>query len=247
MLDRAVAKQEGTAGESRPRILIVDDETTFSAELRDLLQRYGFDVGIADSLPGMAEVMSGFSPNILILDQFLRGLDVVPLIGQIRGSFSGGLMVLSGNSDMTDKVLALEQGADDFVTKTTHPREVLARLRALARRNSMPPAVVEVSQEPNRGGWAVDATRRAVRTPKGDVVALTGLEFDAFQLLNQTPGRVVSRESLAKEVLQRHVCASGRSIENLVSRIRAKFALHVGGLPIIRSVRGKGYVFLGFP
>jgi len=93
----------------------------------------------------------------------------------------------------------------------------------------------------------VDTARREVRTPQGDAIALTGLEFDAFQMLHRVPGRVVSRETLAKEILQRHISASGRSIENLISRIRLKFVPYTGDYPIIRSVRGKGYVFLGLP
>jgi two-component system OmpR family response regulator len=234
----------------RERILIVEDEPEFSTELAGMLRRHGFDVGVVNDLTQMAESVSKFEPTILILDQFVHEIDMLPRLAQIRMGFKGGLMVLTGNSDVTDRVLALEHGADDFVLKTTHPREVLARLRALARRSATTgsePCFSEGPHGPGPDGWTVDHARREVRTPNGDVPALTGLEFDAFRMLHQMPGKIVSRESLAKEILQRHVCASGRSIENLISRVRAKFAPHVGSRPLIRSVRGKGYVFLGFP
>lgn len=236
--------------DARERILIVEDEPEFSTELAAMLRRYGFDVRVAGDLTQMGEAVSAFEPTVLILDQFLQEIDMVPRLAQIRTGFKGGLMVLTGNNDIADKVLALEHGADDFVLKTTHPREVLARLRALARRSAAAVAgccEAETPQGADLEGWTVDAARREVRTPDGEALALTGLEFDAFQMLQQTPGKVVSRECLAKEILQRHVCASGRSIENLISRVRAKFAPHIGDRPFIRSVRGKGYVFLGFP
>lgn len=242
--------RSGAFSLERDRILIVDDEAEFSAELAAMLRRYGFEVSVVCDASQMGEALPSFAPGVVVLDQFLADVDMLPRLAQIRTMFHGGLMVLSGNDDITDRVLALEQGADDFVVKTTPSREVLARLRALARRNSVPPAApspAEQSHHSTLDGWEVHQARREVRTPHGIVVPLTGLEFDAFQLLYLAPGKVVPRECVAKEVLQRHVSATGRSIENLMSRVRIKFAPFIGDRPLIRSVRGKGYVFLGFP
>lgn len=198
----------------------------------------------------MTSALAVFSPNIMILDQFLQDTDMLSRLDEIRRSFQGGLMVLTGNNDISDKVLALEHGADDFVLKTTHPREVLARLRALGRRRTaerpLTGSPVVISAEQNLAGWTVDTARREVRSPKGEVIPLTGLEYDIFHVLLQTPGTVVSREVLAQEVFQRRVHAVGRSIENLVSRVRSKFVPFMGEKELIRSVRGKGYVFVGF-
>lgn len=249
MPDRADLDTTDVAALARDRILLVEDEPEFSTELSGMLRRYGFDVTVVNDAAEMNEAMQAAAPTILILDQFLHDTDMLPRLADIRATFRGGLMVLTGNNDITDKVLALEHGADDFVVKTTHPREVLARLRVLARRNVAAGAAAEPAEAPvgpDSGGWIVDTARREVRSPNGDIIALTGLEFDAFQMLHQRQGKIVSRETLVTEILQRHVCASGRSIENLLSRVRAKFAPFIGDRPLIRSVRGKGYVFLGF-
>ena len=241
---------EDVPSHERERILLVEDEPEFGMELAGMLRRYGFEVSVVSDPAQIEKVLPEFDPSILVLDQFLHHVDMLQHLARIRSGFHGGLIVLTGNDDLADKVLALEQGADDFVLKTTHPREVLARVRALVRRNAVapaapPPAKVMLGAELK--GWSVSGERREVRTPDDHVVALTGLEFDAFQMLAQAPGKIVSRESLAKEILQRHVCASGRSIENLMSRVRNKFGPFIGEHPFIRSVRGKGYVFLGFP
>ena len=249
MLDRAGLETTDIAAVARERVLLVEDEPEFSTELAGMLRRYGFDVAVASDVAQMAEALQSFVPTILILDQFLHDTDMLQRLEDIRTGFKGGLMVLTGNNDITDKVLALEHGADDFVLKTTHPREVLARLRVLARRNAIASMAAHPPEAPasrESDGWVVDTSRREVRSPQGDIIALTGLEFDAFQMLYQRQGKIVSRESLVKEILQRHVSACGRSIENLLSRVRAKFAPHIGDRPLIRSVRGKGYVFLGF-
>jgi two-component system OmpR family response regulator len=250
MLEHAGNDSLGLLSTGRERILIVEDEPEFSSELAAMLRRYGFEVSVVSDAAQMADALPVFAPNIVILDQFLQDVDMLTRLVQIRTRFHGGLMILSGNDEITDRVLALEQGADDFVVKTTHSREVLARLRALVRRNAVAPAAptpAEPLPHTTRDGWEVHMARREVRTPHGAVVALTGLEFDAFQMLYLSPGKVIPRESLAKEILQRHVSASGRSIENLMSRVRAKFAPFIADSPLIRSVRGKGYVFLGFP
>ncbi len=250
MMHPSKSAAEDTPPNERERILLVEDEPEFSAELAGMLRRYGFEVSVVDDAAEIEKALPAFDPTIMLLDQFLHHVDMLQHLSRIRSGFRGGLIVLTGNDDLADKVLALEQGADDFVLKTTHPREVLARVRALVRRNAVAPVVpvrARVMAVTELKGWSVSGERREVRTPDDHVVALTGLEFDAFQMLAGVPGKIVSRESLAKEILQRHVCASGRSIENLMSRVRNKFGPFIGDHPFIRSVRGKGYVFLGFP
>lgn len=240
----------GVSPSPRERILVVEDEAEFGAELSGMLRRYGYDVTVVGDPRQMMSALETFSPNIMIIDQFLQDTDMVSRLDDIRRSFQGGLMVLTGNNDISDKVIALERGADDFVLKTTNPREVLARLRALGRRQAAQVTLTAspgvVSAEQNLAGWTVDAGRREVRSPEGAVIPLTGLEYDIFHLLQKNAGTVVPREVLAQDIFQRRVHAVGRSIENLVSRVRTKFVPHMGGKELIRSVRARGYVFVGF-
>lgn len=235
----------------RERVLVVDDDREFCGELSALLRRYGFEVCVVHEAAAVASALQSFQPTVLVLDQFVDGTDMLSRILELRRSFKGGLMVLTGNDDLSDRVLALEWGADDYVLKTIHPRELLARLRVLARRGSPGEAAVERRPQvllsvPDERGWVVNVARREVRAPNGDQVPLTGLEFDAFRLLYERQGEIVGREELARAILDRHISASGRSIENLLSRVRSKLAAHLAGSLVIRAVRGKGYVFLGF-
>lgn len=235
----------------REKILIVEDEIDFGSELGVMLERYGFDVYMVSSADEVIPAIGSFHPAIVVLDQFVRNFDMLSFLPKIRTSFDGGIMILTGNTDSADKIIGLESGADDFVIKTTEPREILARLRSLTRRKAT--YLAESRGRPThaastqvRHGWNVNLIAREVRSPDGVSVQLTGMEFDTFLMLFQRTGEVVSREDMVEHILERHIDASGRSIENLVSRVRTKFKPVVGDRSLIKSVRGKGYAFLGF-
>lgn len=239
--------------EGRDRILIVDDDGGFSGQLSTFFERYGFASTVVDHAVDLPAVISKVNPKLVIMDQFVDNSDVIPMLPQIRAVYSGALVLLAANSNLTDRILALEGGADDFLCKSLDLREVLARLRALSRRtfarDTAPRGNDKRSTLPviTRRGWTVNAARREVTAPDGTLVPLTGLEFDSFLLLFQSPGIVIEREELAIRVLRRPLSLAGRSLENLISRIRAKFEVYVDGHPFIKSVRGKGYVFLELP
>lgn len=239
--------------ESRDRVLIVDDDAGYAGQLATFFDRYGFSSTVVAHSMELPAVISKANPKLVIMDQFVDNSDLIPMLPQIRAVYSGALVLLAANSNLTDRILALEGGADDFMCKTLDSREVLARLRALSRRtfarDSAPRGNDKRGALPviSRRGWTVNAARREVIAPDGTMVPLTGLEFDSFLLLFQSPGVVIEREELAIRVLRRPLSLAGRSLENLISRIRAKFEVYVDGHPFIKSVRGKGYVFLELP
>jgi two-component system OmpR family response regulator len=238
----------------RIRVLYLDDDPDFLGEIAFLLRRYGFLVEGTSSYEQFLSSLIQFQPNIVVVDQFLRDIDMLAHIPQLRKSFSGPIIILSGNEDRSDRILGLEGGADDYIVKTTDPREIVARLRAQARRVQQlglrSPGTTKPTSVPTQAGdlngWKVDYGRREIRTPRGAVVNLTGLEFDLFHELHSNPGVTVSREQLSQAVLRRSEEVSGRSIENLVSRIRSKFTHYTGDRIIIKAIRGQGYVFVGF-
>jgi two-component system, OmpR family, response regulator len=231
------------------KVLLVEGDNVFSDELRGFLLRYGFDMRCTASTESLCDVLRHSPPDVLILSQFIVGADALPHVPQIRESFSGPIMILSENSSEGDRVVALEGGADDFVAKGIGFREVVARLRALTSRRSAPRG--DSAGPPGDGGrpdrgWVVQQSRRQVLSPLGTKVGLTGLEFETFFQLYSRRGQVVSREDLALHVLRRPAATAGRSIENLLSRVRMKFLPHLQDATFIKAVRGKGYVFLGF-
>ena len=235
----------------RSRLIVVEDDKDFVLELSDLLRRYGFDVQDVDRLADLPPALLAHSPSVVILDQFVSGQDLLAELPKVRAMFSGGILMLTGNTNATDRILGLEAGADDFVLKGSEPRELVARIRAVMRRSvsalgAPSPTPTDVAPVESVGKWQLDRERRRLIAPDGELVPLTGMEFDVLLRLYDARGHLVSRDSLVREVLRRHVDCAGRSIENLISRIRNKIRPHTDDSECIKSIRGQGYVFVGF-
>lgn len=233
----------------KTKILLVDADKCFAGKIQEYLIRYGFDVERADTTQEISEALSRCHPDAIILDQFLHGGDALPEIPRIRSIFAGQIVLLSDSDYEGDRIVALESGADDCLVKGIGFREVVARLRAISRRaggtrrecpGAPPP------QDHSDYGWVVSPSRREVTAPSGTLVRLTGLEFETFHQLYSARGRIVTREELALHVLRRPAAIAGRSVENLLSRVRMKFFSHTRDATFIKAIRGKGYVFLGF-
>ncbi len=231
-------------------ILLVEDDDTFAEELSVYLNVHGFAVDVAGSMDEAFDCISAKSPDLVILDQFLGTVDSLSMIRQLRQLFRGGLMILTGNAEPTDRIVGLELGADDFVSKLTSPREVVARLRSLLRRSQNLAAQEEdapPAEAPARHGkWIFDTSRQELFAPDGQLVHLTSAEFGTLRHLNAHKGQPVSRDDLSRAVLHRRFDALDRSIDNLVSRLRKKFEALDPTCRVLKTVRGEGYVFVGF-
>ena len=226
------------------QVVLVEDDAAFAEDLVEFLQAHGLSVHWLDSLQDMVATVLRLQPDVVVLDQFVAGRDSLLLLPELRRRYSGGLLVLTGNQDVTDRILALETGADDFVAKSLGPREMLARLRAVLRRVRPPASAAPLAAAPSGPAWHIDVLRHQVRAPDGTMLRLTGAEFQALVFLAQRAGRVVSREEVSEAVLDRPFSALDRSVDNLVSRLRKALEAHFVDEPVIRSVRGRGYVFL---
>lgn len=232
-------------------VLLVEDDDNFAREIAEYLQNHGLTSTRVASLDNLAERIRALAPRAVLLDQFVGGSDALMLLPQLRAAYAGGLVVLTGNRDETDRVVGLELGADDFIIKTQPPREVLARLRAVIRRSTPAPAVEASADSPAQplagyGGWAMDVERRTLFAPDGTQVHLTSTEFELLAYLSARIGQTATRAELYGAILRRPPYGSeDRAIDNLVSRVRAALTPFLLRHNPIKSMRGIGYIFVG--
>jgi len=224
---------------AKGRILIIDDEEDLIELVRYNLEREGFQVkGATDGESGL-DLASKETPDLVIVDLMLPGIDGLEVCRALRsGSRTSSIPVimLTAKSAEADRIVGLELGADDYVTKPFSPRELAARVKAVLRRTQV------VSAEENlirHGGLMIDLTRRRV-TFEGTPIDLTATEFRLLQFFAQHPERVFSRSELIDAALGREVSVIDRTIDVHITGLRKKLA---GCSDWIETVRGFGYRF----
>lgn len=224
------------------RILIVEDDLAVRKALKRLFETEGYEVDItADGASGLSAFRACL-PSVVVLDLRLPGLsgrDVCREIKQRAPTIP--VIVLSAAADVTDKVLLLELGADDYVTKPFSPRELLARVRAATRRSLRPLSKTEVV---SFGDVTVDFEKMEL-TRAGQPVALTAQEFKILKFLAQNRERVVSREELLNEVWGYKHYPTTRTVDNHILKLRQKLEKDPTSPIHFRTVHGIGYKFVG--
>lgn len=230
-------------------LLVVDDD----ARVRQMLTRYfegeGYRVTTAGDGVAMRRTLALERIDAILLDVVLPGGDDgIDLAREVRrGGSDVPIIMLTGRDDVTDRVVGLEVGADDYISKPFHLREVLARVRNVLRRRQSaafiaPPGVHgAIAFE----GWRLDLDRRQLLSPDGSEVGLTTGEFDMLVALARHPGRVMTREALMAETRGHQFEAFDRSIDAQIARLRKKIEPQGGPPRLIKAVRGVGYVFAG--
>lgn len=219
------------------RVLLIDDDR----RLAELLTTYfsGQDVDVTSALDGprgLAALETG-AYDAVLLDVMMPAMDGLEVLRRIRQRRSIPVIMLTARGDETDRVVGLEMGADDYVSKPFSPRELLARLRAVLRRAR--PDVV--GQRLAVGDLAVDVSAR-VATRAGEAVELTSVEFEILVALMRRAGRVVDREALLEEAGRGDVMVGERTVDVHISRLRRKLGDDPRGAGLIKTVRGVGYV-----
>jgi two-component system phosphate regulon response regulator OmpR len=191
--------------------------------------------------------------DLVLLDLVLPGEDGLLLAREIRSRYGGiGIIMVTGRSDMVDTVVGLEVGADDYIAKPFHLREVLARTKSVLRRLH-PVQAAETPLRPGHGevirfdGWSLDLERRELRSPSGSDVPLTTGEFELLVTFVRHPGRVLNRDMLMDLTRGRQWEVFDRAIDAQVARLRKKVEADPKNPLLIKSVRGAGYVFTGHP
>ncbi len=231
-------------------IAILDDEVDITLLLANYLQGHGYRVTQVHSGRALMALMPADPPALVLLDLGLPGEDGFTIARQLREHWHCGLVIVTGRGDAVDKVVGLEVGADDYVTKPFDLRELLARIKAVLRRVVPPePAATSAAPVPARGkllfaGWALDTAARRLTGDQGQDVPLTSGEFDLLCAFAQHPGRVLSRDFLLEQTRGRGAAPFDRTIDVQVGRLRKKLEADADDPQIIKSVRGAGYILV---
>ena len=228
-----------------PHILIVDDHQ----EIRDLLARYlgrhHLRVTVAEGGSAMRKELQDGAIDLVVLDVMMPGEDGLSLCRWLRETTNLPVILLTAMAEETDRVIGLEIGADDYVTKPFNPRELLARIRAVLRRaNSLPPQRGETTA--NRyafGDWTLDAGQREIVGADGVAVPLSTAEYHLLAAFVEHPRKTLSRDRLLDLTKGKTANVFDRSIDNQVSRLRKKIERDPKNPTLIKTVWGGGYMF----
>ena len=229
-------------------VAVLDDEVAITALLAGYLAGHGFRVSQLHSGRMLMDLMASDPPALVLLDLGLPGEDGFAIARQLREHWHCGLVIVTGRGDAIDKVVGLEVGADDYVTKPFDLRELLARIKAVLRRVG-PASAPTAAASPSRirlrfAEWELDTAARRLQDPKGREVALTTGEFDLLKVLARHSGRVLSRDFLLEQTRGRDAAPFDRTIDVLVGRLRRKIESDPEDPQIIKSVRGAGYILV---
>ncbi|MGI9085894.1 MAG: response regulator [Aeromicrobium sp.] len=220
------------------KVLVVEDETSYSEALSYVLRKEGFDVAIAETGPdALAEFERG-GADIVLLDLMLPGLPGTEVCRQIRQTSSVPIIMVSAKDTEVDKVVGLELGADDYVTKPYSPRELVARIRAVLRRGSA--EEVDDSASLEAGHVRMDVERHLV-TVDGETVRLPLKEFELLEYFLRNPGRVLTRGQLIDRVWGADYVGDTKTLDVHVKRLRAKIEPDPASPVNLTTVRGLGY------
>ena len=231
---------------AKPHLAVVDDEADITRLLANYLQANGFRVTQLHDGAALLRLMEEDAPALVLLDVGLPGADGFAIAREIRARWRCGVVMVTGRGDAVDKVVGLEIGADDYVTKPFDLRELLARIKAVLRRTS----IIEPSTAAERGdrrrfaGWELDLSARRLLDPEAREVALTSGEFELLATFVAHAGRVLSRDFLLEQTRGREAGPFDRTIDVQVGRLRKKIEKDSDDPRIIKSVRGAGYILV---
>jgi two-component system, OmpR family, response regulator len=229
-------------------LAVVDDEPDITQLIARYLGTQGFRVSQLQRGADLPALMQSDPPALVLLDLGLPGEDGLAIARALREHHRCGLVIVSGRGEAVDKVVGLEVGADDYVTKPFDLRELLARVKAVLRRlESVPPAtpaatVAATTPRLRFADFTLDAAARRVLDAGGREIALTGGEFDLLATLCRHPQRVLSRDFLLDATRGREAGPFDRTVDVQIGRLRRKLEAALPGATLIRSVRGAGYL-----
>ncbi|WP_025037903.1 response regulator [Bradyrhizobium sp. DOA9] len=228
-----------------PNILVVEDDRETRTLIAQYLRNNACNVTAVSDGREMSRAMADHRVDLIILDVMLPGEDGLSLCRKVRSEAQTPIIMLTARGEDVDRIVGLEMGADDYLPKPFNPRELLARINAVLRRQAAAQVANTVQGTSTLAfeGWRIDLRLRELRNPDGARVAVTSAEFDLLRTFCERPGRVLSRDMLLDLTQGRNAGSFERSIDVLVSRIRRKIEPNPQDPTIIKTVRSGGYLF----
>ncbi|MFJ4247611.1 response regulator [Pseudomonas sp. DTU12.3] len=227
------------------RLLFVDDDVEVLSLLKKFFVQHAYEVDVAPDGVAMWAAIAQQRPDTIILDVMLPGEGGLSLCQKIRAQMGIPIIMLTAMAELSDRIVGLELGADDYLTKPFAPRELLARVRALQRRAGEQPSPPSERPRPviAFAGWHLDITCRELRSPEQVMIPLSAGEFDLLVVFLDHPQRILTREQLIDLTHGEGHDAFDRSIDVQVSRLRRKIEPDSKRPDLIRTVRNGGYMF----
>jgi DNA-binding response OmpR family regulator len=220
-------------------ILIIDDDEKLNKLLKEFLTRYDYNVKTAIHPQKGLEMIKSSPPDLIILDIMLPDMDGFSVCREIRKNLSIPIIMLTARGEVTDRIVGLELGADDYLPKPFEPRELVARIQSVLRRSNIPIKVDLLKYK----DCIIDINKMRV-TLNGDTLDLTTMEFDVLKLFALNPGIVLSRDQIIEKLRGYDWDAYDRSIDVLISRLRSKLKDDPQNPSFIKTIWGRGYMFI---
>ena len=228
-----------------PKILVVDDDADLRWMVEKYLSKHEFSVTLAEDGVKMREALEQQSFDLAILDINLPGEDGLSLARYLRSNYQIGIIMLSAAAEVFDRIVGLEMGADDYVTKPFEPRELLARVKSVLRR--VEGAIEREAQPDSRvkfGAYWLDLESHQLLDKDDQAISLTSMEFDLLKAFAGNPNKVLDRDQLLSLSHNRDWDPFDRSIDIRITRLRRKIEIEPSKPQIIKTVRGAGYIFV---
>ena len=233
--------------EELPHILVVDDDKEIRDLLGKFLSQYNFQVALAQDGKEMFTILNDKAIDLIILDVMLPGEDGFGLCRKLRSQYATPIIMLTAVSEDTDRIVGLELGADDYISKPFNPRELLARIKAILRRmqerQQNEKIDTEKLQKHSFSGWVLNEGTRRLTDPNNVEVNLSAGEYELLLAFLYKPRRVLNRDQLMDFTKQREAMPFDRSIDVQISRLRHKIEVDPKEPELIKTVRGGGYMF----
>ena len=230
-------------GDSIANLLIIEDEPITRSQLTSHFEKEGYRVSTSEDAGGVIDLVAEGDVDVCLIDINLPGKDGLTLTRELRATSDVGIILVTGKDDLVDRIVGLESGADDYVTKPFDPRELLSRVKNLLWRVQAQEKQKEKGFKRKFEGWSLDLNKRELATPSGELQPLSAGEFHLLLALIENAGEVMTRDQLMNRIRNREWYPDDRYIDVLVGQVRRKFRQFDHDTTFISTIHGTGYLF----